>query len=745
MNPSARCSARRIVGVADYFGAGNIGDDLMIDGLLNVVAEVEARGAGPLNLVLLCPHRLLSQMRRFPEITWCRPGAGYTAALAEADLMLLPGDTPFMAQAWVWDNVPPRVAAGGSSPLLCLAVGAEEPAEKQLPAARALLERANYTTARDATSVDVLRMLAPKSLDRIAEGADLANITLRRLFRHRGLATECRPIPLALLWYSESTSPADTAGLTEFVDMRAPNDWPAFLSHEYRLEYEFAHFRMLFPRGSPRPQFIRPHYYASNVDALVAYYRDIGTVISGRYHSLLAAAWAGCRVAALPRSLKVLGLARSLDIPLVPAPITARALQGAIAEARTIPRAKLDELAESALETGVDAIVRTLPSAPQRRSRPKPLLAATQTLRILVIRQDSIGDAVLTTSMLRELRRHHPDAEITLLTTLVVRSLFAHCPYIDTLIAYDFSGWGSPHGQAALAAMFARNVLRPMKFDLALLPRYDFDYWGGRAMVEACGASVRVGYAAGLTVVGRRNKEVIAAPFTVTLAPTDIRHEVDRNLALIEAIGGTIADRHLELWPLPADRRDVATRLEWFQDDCRGPLVALAPGTSSKLKRWPTERFIAVSLELIYRLGAKIVVVGGADERDAGSEIASRLGSCTIDLTGQLDLNRTFAAIEACNLLISNDSAPVHLASAAGTPVVVLSPHALNGNANAPLSPLRFGAYMTSHRTLQPAILRNPCRETCTAPDAHCILEISTDAVIDASLELLQAQSQSIS
>jgi hypothetical protein len=236
---------------------------------------------------------------------------------------------------------------------------------------------------------------------------------------------------------------------------------------------------------------------------------------------------------------------------------------------------------------------------------------------------------------------------------------------------------------------------------------------------------------------------VIAAPFTVTLAPTDIRHEVDRNLAVIEAIGGTIAERHLELWPLPAHRRDVATRLEWFQDCC-GPLVALAPGASSKLKRWPTERFIAVSLELIHRLGAKIVVLGGAGERDAGSEIASRLGSCTIDLTGQLDLNRTFAAIEACSLLISNDSAPVHLASAAGTPVVVLSPHALNGNANASLSPLRFGPYLTSHRTLQPAILRDPCRETCTAADAHCILEISTDAVIDASLELLQAQSQSI-
>jgi ADP-heptose:LPS heptosyltransferase len=729
----------RIVSVADYFGAGNIGDDLMVEGLLHLLVEAEARGAGPFELVLLCPHRLVSQMRRFPQVTWCRPGVGYFAALADADLMMLPGDTPFMPEAWVWDAVPPRVAAGGSCPLLCLAVGAEEPAEKQLPAARDLLRQACFTTARDATSVDVLRTLAPESADRIEEGADLANLTLRRLFRHRGLPTDARPIPLALLWYAESTSAADISGLRTFVNRRAPGDWPVFLSHEYRLEYEYAHFRQLFPRGHPRPRFIRPRYSATDMDALVAPYREIGTVVASRYHALLAAAWAGCRVAALPRSLKVVGLARSLEIPLVAAPISADELERAVGEARTISRAKLDDLAERALETGVDAIIRTLPSAPQRPRAHRSVRSEVAEQRILVIRQDSIGDAVLTSAMLRELRRSFPKAVITLVTSLVARPLFAHCPYIDHLAAYDFSGWGNAQTQAALASLFAEQMLRPMNFDVALLPRYDFDYWGGRAMIAACGAPVRVGYAAGLTTVGRQNREMVADPFSLTLAPDDIRHEAERNLALVEAIGGSIFDRHLELWPLPADRREAASRLTAFRGADRVPLIALAPGAQHEVKIWPTERFIAVAQELVDRVGARVVVVGGNSERAAGSAIAAALDGRALDLTGQLDLNRTFAAIESCDLLISNDSAPVHLASAACTPVVVLSPHARNGDANAYLSPQRFGAWLTSHRTLQPAMQLDPCSGTCTASEAHCILQISSAAAVSASLELLES------
>jgi ADP-heptose:LPS heptosyltransferase len=357
--------------------------------------------------------------------------------------------------------------------------------------------------------------------------------------------------------------------------------------------------------------------------------------------------------------------------------------------------------------------------------------------QILVIRQDSIGDAVLTSAMLRELRRNSPDAAVTLVTRLVVRSIFEHCPYIDRLVHYDFSGSRNPHEAAQAAALFSEQVLRPIGFDIALLPRYDFDFWGGRAMIAACGAPVRIGYAVGLTPLSRRNREAVSDPFSLTLAPDDLRHEAERDLALVEAMGGKIVDRHLELWPLASDRRDLASRLTAFRSNVPGPLVALAPGAANRVRIWPLERFVAVGSSLVERVAARIVVVGGNSELAAGAAVATSLGEHALDLTGRLDLNRTFAAVAACDLLISNDSAPVHLASAAGTPVAMLSPHGRNGNANAHMSPQRFGPWMTHHRVLQPVTLQTPCSETCTAVDAHCILEIPVNAVVAASLELL--------
>jgi len=729
----------RLASVLDHFGAGNVGDDLMLDGFLRAMEAAAQEGAG-FELAIPCPHRILAQMRRFPQVLWCRPGDGYQAALRAADALVLPGDTPFMPERWVWDKAPARVALGAGKPLLCIAVGAEAPAERQLPEAAELLQRADLTTARDATSLGVLQALAPARAERIIEGADLANIALQALFRHPGKPLAERAIPLALLWYAEGAPDHQAAAFKEFLAGRAAGEPPAFLSHEFRLPYEFVRFRRLYPRGGARGRFIRPRYYAETVAELVDVYREIGVVVASRYHAILSAAWAGCRVAALPRSLKIVGLARALDIPLMEGPLTAGTLDRAVGGAQRVPRARLEALADLAMRTSVEALRRTAVMARETRRPPRRRPRSKSGPRILVVRQDSIGDVVLTTAAIRELRRSFPHAEISLVTSVIARPLFGECPYLDHVIPYEFSRWGRLMAQSIMAADFADRVLKPLGFEMALLPRYDLDYWGGRAMIAHCGAPIRIGYGAGLTPVGRDRGEAVADPFTLTLTPDDVRHEAERNLAVVEAAGGAVVDRHLELWPSVAERRRVEPLIRSLRRDRATRLVALAPGAAGKARVWPAERFAAVAQRLAGQANLRFAIVGGTSERAAAGLIASALGSTAIDLTGRLELSETFALIEACDLLISNDSAPIHLASAAGAPVVEISPHPVVGEPNAPSSPARFGPWMTDHRVLQPRRPREGCSGECEAKEPHCILDVSTEQVALAALDLFQAR-----
>jgi heptosyltransferase-2 len=376
---------------------------------------------------------------------------------------------------------------------------------------------------------------------------------------------------------------------------------------------------------------------------------------------------------------------------------------------------------EAVLESLLDAAFYRLLVFFQPPSVKAPDTAAK---RILVVRPDEIGDFILSTPFLRELRRLYPLAEITLVVKSQVAELARPCPYVDEVLTYD----GRVARLARLATgplkawFFARKHLRRRDFDLAVLPRWGVDWYYAGLLAYFSGATQRVGFASSVN----RQKKVLNLGCDVLytrLLHTPVGHEVAQNLEMIRALGGEVRDSGLELWcqGTPPELREPVHG--------PGPLVGLGLGGSSGKKRWPAERFLELARWLSETKGARLLVVGSRQDAPAAAVLKSALGERVLDATGRASLTQTALLLKECSLYIGNDSGPMHLAAAMGVPVVELSWHSFTSPAEDPSSPLRFAPWGVCHAILRPRRPVPPCSAACLAFHAHCILEISVEEV----------------
>lgn len=355
--------------------------------------------------------------------------------------------------------------------------------------------------------------------------------------------------------------------------------------------------------------------------------------------------------------------------------------------------------------------------------------------RILVVRLDEIGDVVMTSPFLRELRRNAPRAWITMLVKPEMVNLVERCPYVNEVLAFDPRARGlyAPLELHRRALVLAWKRLWRRRFDLALLPRSGADYYHAAFLAYFSGATRRVGF-------GRRGWD--AAPpmevdydalLTEVLDCPGEMHEVERNLHLLRALGGSVESTALECWLSPEDE---ATASDWLSDS-RRRFVAFGPGGAQERKRWPTDRFIALGRWLTREYDVRLAVIGGKGDQPAGAALSDALGDRAIDLTGRTTLRQAAAALRECALYVGNDTGTMHLAAAVGTPVAAISCHSRNARPFFLNSPERFGPWRVRAFVLQPP-LRAPCSETCTADRPHCILGVTVAQVSDAVKVLLE-------
>ena len=364
--------------------------------------------------------------------------------------------------------------------------------------------------------------------------------------------------------------------------------------------------------------------------------------------------------------------------------------------------------------------------------------ALTSARHILLVRLDRIGDVTLTFPLVRELRRNAPEAELVLVVRPELSNLAARCPHIDRVVAFDPEATGTfrrlvLHGRALKLAATQLWSQRP---DLALLPRFDADIYHATFLMYFSGARRRIAYSE--HVGGRKTLQNTDYDLLLTdpIVSNGVKHEVERNLDLLRALGGDIANDELELWLTDEDRdfaRRAIGRLPGSDDS---PLIALGVGASAAKRRWPVERYAELAAWLKQQFGARLVVLGGPGEEALGAVVSRVLGSACLDLVGRTTLGQAAAVLESATIFVGNDTGTMHLAAAVRTPVIAISCHPLSGLPDHANSPIRFGPWGVPSRVLQPEQGMTPCVNTCESEDAHCIGLVDVEAVGRAVLDL---------
>jgi heptosyltransferase-2 len=269
----------------------------------------------------------------------------------------------------------------------------------------------------------------------------------------------------------------------------------------------------------------------------------------------------------------------------------------------------------------------------------------------LVIQTSFLGDTVLTTPLIARLAERGP---VDVLVTAASARLLANHPAIRETIVYDKRG--RDRGVAGFARM--ARALRAKRYDAAYLAQ-------GSARSGALALAARVPRRVGFTTSAGR------AFYTVKVPGPPGMHHAEKLFTLGSAGGGrpySRDDLRPRLYPGAEERRAV-DELLGAAGDSPLPLVALAPGSVWATKRWP--HYPALARALSGR--ARLLVIGGRDDAALAREIVSAVGSeGAVDATGRLTLLASAEAIGRARVIVSNDSAPLHLASAMGTATVAV-------------------------------------------------------------------------
>ncbi len=273
--------------------------------------------------------------------------------------------------------------------------------------------------------------------------------------------------------------------------------------------------------------------------------------------------------------------------------------------------------------------------------------------RSLVVQTSFIGDMVLTTPLIAALSRQGP---VDVVATPANAALLANHPLVRQVIRYDKRG---EHSGVAGFREMVRLVRATGSDDVALLAQGSLR---SAALVVAAGYQSRVGFD---TSAGRLF-------YSDRVEYRDDRHHAERLWSLGRFRGDPTAE---ELRPrlYPGEADDAAAQALLTANGVAGEaLVALAPGSVWATKRWPLYAPLARALSAAAGRGRRVVVVGGADDTALAREIVSATNGSAIDATGRLTLLASAALIGKARVLVTNDSAPQHLASAMNTPTVTI-------------------------------------------------------------------------
>ncbi len=341
--------------------------------------------------------------------------------------------------------------------------------------------------------------------------------------------------------------------------------------------------------------------------------------------------------------------------------------------------------------------------------------------RILIVNVNWRGDVLFSTPFIRALRKNYPGSFIACLVVPRCHEILVNNPYLNELIVYDED---SIHKGISGKLKFI-SELRKRNFDTVFLLHRSFTR---RLLTFLAGIPQRIGYDS--------KKRGFLLTQKVKPPQKDI-HRIDYFLNLARAVGIRTENKCYEFF---ISSKDCEYADSWLAKQGIGKedfLAVINPGGNWLLKRWPKRNFAQLADKLVTKYGAKIVISGAAKDAPLAQEITASMSKEAVISCGQTTLRQLGGILRRANLVISNDSGPMHIALAAKCIGEENAPTLASGNSKVialfgPTSykitgPLKKERCIILHKALGCVI---PCYNL-GCPDNRCMKVISVEDVLN--------------
>jgi heptosyltransferase-2 len=349
--------------------------------------------------------------------------------------------------------------------------------------------------------------------------------------------------------------------------------------------------------------------------------------------------------------------------------------------------------------------------------------------RVLVVQPNWVGDAVMATPTLRALRELYPDAHISYLLRRYVKPIYEGIPWADRLITYRT---GRTRAKAGKGPFDLSARLRAGKFDLGILLPNSFK---SALILKMAGIDRVIGYerdGRGFLLTDK----LLPVKEKGKFIPTPI---VKYYLGIAHCLGSHHRDLRLQLFVTESERREARQTLqnagldpEVHRPGAGGapPLVILNPGAAfGAAKCWLPEYFAQLADRFIEEQGATVLLSAAPKERGIVDRIQSHVKHQAVDLSrAGVTLGGLKEIVRRCDLMVSNDTGPRHIAAAFEVPVVTIF---------GPTHPQWTEIYYARERQVSVKVFCGPCQKKTCPLDHRCMTRVTPGMVMEASMQLL--------
>ncbi len=318
---------------------------------------------------------------------------------------------------------------------------------------------------------------------------------------------------------------------------------------------------------------------------------------------------------------------------------------------------------------------------------------------ILLVSLTCIGDVILTTPVMRTLKDNFPKARLTVVAGPTAAPLLEKHEWVDDVVVFENRGRHA--GLSGVTTLVGE--LRKRKYDMVVDLRNSAIPYLMRCRYRITAHQAHI-----------KNKNVRG------------RHAIDRHLDVLVSCGLQATNREMFV-TIPSEMAEKAAERLKEAGLPDGNTIAVYPGAGSPYKLYPLEKFKAVLRMLRESVDSGFALVGSKEDRALCEALGELLGVRAADFAGELDILETGALLKNCRLLITNDSGPMHLAAAVGTPTVAIF---------GPTDAERYGPRGANHRIIWRREPCNPCKSPECGRDS-CIGEIEPETVVQAVRSLI--------